>query len=94
MSQIDILNKMLNEMNNEITILNEFINNKTALIDHIVLRIEELNTNLSKEQEILNDSLKKREKMSELKDEVYMNYKQIDEGVNTLVEILKTKNLN
>lgn len=92
MSQIDILNRMLNEMENEINSLNQFIDEKQKLIQHIIFRVEELNNNLISEQDILNDSLKKRDKMTELKNEVYMNYKQIDEGVNTLVEILKTKN--
>lgn len=94
MSQIDILNKMLNEMNQDIDLLNTFISEKQELIEHIIVRINELNSNLIKEQEILDDSLKKRDKMTELKNEVYTNYKQIDAGVNTLVEILKTKNLS
>jgi chromosome segregation ATPase len=93
MSQIEILNKMLREMDNELNSLNQFIKDKEELINHIILRIEELNSNLSKENEILSDSLKKRDRLSELKSEVETNYKQIDEGVNTLVDILRTKKL-
>lgn len=94
MSQIEILNRMLCEMNHEIDIHNEFINEKERLTEHMVNKISELGENLVKEQEFLNDSIKKRDKLICLKDEVNTNYKQIDDGVNTLVDILKSKHLN
>jgi hypothetical protein len=91
MAQIQTLQKMLNDMESQINQLNEHISNKEQLIEHTILRINELNTKLVTEKEELDVALNKREKMLEMQSEVQINYKQINESVDTLVEILKTK---
>lgn len=91
MSQIEILQKMLSDMENQINQLNNFIKNKEELIDHTNRRIEELNNNMIIEKDALEVAVKKREKMLEMQSEVHINFNQINESVNTLVEILKTK---
>jgi hypothetical protein len=91
MSQIEILQKMLHDMEQNINHLNTFIENKEGMIDSIIFRIEELNANLLSEKASLSEAISKREKMLEMQTEVQSNYNQINESVNTLVEILKTK---
>ena len=89
MAQIEMLNKMLFNMEQEIIKLEMLIKEKTETIHSYELKIEELNTNLTKEKELLTDALKKKDQMSELKEEVNMNYNQINQGVDNLVNILK-----
>jgi DNA repair exonuclease SbcCD ATPase subunit len=91
MSQIEILQKMLSDMDKNINQLNTFIENKEGMIHSIISRIEELNANLLTEKASLTEAISKREKMIEMQTEVQSNYNQINESVNTLVEILKTK---
>ena len=91
MSQIEILRKMLVDMENNINQLNNIITQKEKNINNIKNRIDELNTNLIKEKNDLTEALNKREKMLEMQLEVSLNYNKINESVNTLVEILKKK---
>ncbi len=91
MSQIQTLQKMLSDMEYQITQLNEYISKKEELIKYTLERISELNSKLIVERDELETSLNKREKMLEMQSEVQINYKQINESVDTLVEILKSK---
>jgi len=91
MSQIELLQKMLTNMETQINKLNEYIHEKEEIIDYTNKRIDELNINLFKEKEALDIAEKKREKMLEMQREVMSNFNQINESVNTLVDILKTK---
>jgi hypothetical protein len=91
MSQIEILRKMLVDMDKNINQLNEYIQEKELMIEHNKNRIEELNANLITEKNALAEAVLKREKMTEMQSEVESNFNQINESVNTLVEILKTK---
>ena len=91
MSQIELLQKMLTNMETQINKLNEYIHEKEELINYTNKRIDELNINLFKEKEALDIAEKKREKMLEMQREVMSNFNQINESVNTLVDILKTK---
>ncbi len=91
MSQIEILQKMLVDMENNINQLNNIITQKEEIINNIKYRINELNTNLITERNELTEATNKREKMLEMQSEVSLNYNQINESVNTLVEILKKK---
>jgi len=91
MSKIDILNKLINDMDKEIKELNDFIITKNNMIDSLKNKLDEINSTLIKEEEILNENTKKRDQLIELKSEVNINYNQINQGVDTLVEILKNK---
>lgn len=94
MAQIEVLQKMLIDMETQINKLNEYIHEKEDFIDYTNKRIDELNQNLIKEQEALETAAKKREKMLEMQNEVLSNFNQINESVNTLVDILKTKDFS
>jgi predicted RNase H-like nuclease (RuvC/YqgF family) len=91
MSKIDILNKLINDMDKEIKELNDYIITKSNLIDSLKNKLDEINSTLIKEEEIQNENTKKRDQLIELKSEVNINYNQINQGVDTLVEILKNK---
>jgi hypothetical protein len=91
MSQFEVLNKMLFNMNNEIVTLNQYISEKGEGIQHMKDRVKELETILLKEQEHIEDAIKKRDKLVELRDEATNNFKQIEEGVGTLIDILTSK---
>lgn len=92
MSNIDNLVQLLKNMNNEINDLTKQINMKGSRIVEINKRIEELNTSLILETEELDVLNKKKQKVFELQSVAESNFKQINESVNTLLDILKTGN--
>lgn len=92
MSNIENLVQLLRNMNNEISDLTKQINVKGTRIVEINKRIEELNTSLIQETEELDVLNKKKQKVSELQLVAENNFKQINESVNTLLDILKTGN--
>jgi hypothetical protein len=94
MSQIDTLQKLLSDMETQLNKLDEYIKLKEETIEYTSQRIEELNRNLLVEQESLSNALKRKVKMTDMQNEVLTNYNQINESVNTLVEILRTKDVN
>ncbi len=91
MSQIEVLQKMLVDMEKNINQLDHVIQQKESLIKNITVRIDELNLNLITEKNELLDAQTKREKILEMQSEVQSNYNQINENVNTLIEILSRK---
>ena len=90
MSNIDNLVQLLKSMNNEINDLNKNINIKENRRVEINKRIEELNISLVQETQELDILNKKKQKVSELQIVAESNFKQINESVNTLLDILKT----
>lgn len=94
MSQIDTLQKLLSDMETQLNKLNEYIKLKEEAIEYTNQRIEELNRNLIVDQKSLSNALERKVKMTDMQNEVLTNYNQINESVNTLVEILKTKDVN
>jgi hypothetical protein len=91
MSQLEVLDKMLNDMNRNIDNLDKLISEKKEFIEHTKIRIEELNSSLIKESGLLLEYVSKREKMINMQEEVQSNYIQIENSINNLVDILKTK---
>ncbi len=92
MSNIENLLQILRNMNNEITDLDKNIQIKNNRVGEIKNRLEELNASLLQEKDDLNVLYLKREKVNELKTVAETNFKQINESVNTLLDILKTGN--
>jgi hypothetical protein len=92
MSNIENLVQILRNMNSEIVDLNKQINIKNKRIVEIIDRIEELNSSLSQEKKELEILNRKKDKVTDLQTVAEGNFKQINESVNTLLDILKTGN--
>ncbi len=90
MSNIENLIHLLRSMNNEITDLNKQIQVKNQRIIDISKRIEELNISLTEEKTELDALNLKKNKVTELQTVAESNFNQINESVNTLLDILKT----
>jgi uncharacterized phage infection (PIP) family protein YhgE len=89
-NNIENLVQLLRNMNVEIKDLNMQIENKSSRIEAITKHINELNTSLNSEKESLDVLNKKREKVTELQAVAESNFKQINDSVTTLLEILNT----
>jgi hypothetical protein len=92
MSNLENLLQILRNMNNEIAELNKNINIKKNRISEISNRIEELTLSLMEEKNDLDLLNQKKDKVTELQSVAESNFKQINESVNTLLDILKTGN--
>jgi hypothetical protein len=90
MSNIENLVQLLRNMNNEIADLNKQTQIKNQRILEITNRIEELNSTLIQEKTELDSLYLRKEKVTDLQSVAESNFKQINESVNTLLDILKT----
>jgi chromosome segregation ATPase len=89
-NNIENLVQLLRNMNAEIKDLNTQIENKSNRIVAITKHIDELNTSLMSEKQLLDVLNKKRDKVTELQSVAETNFKQINDSVTTLLEILNT----
>jgi uncharacterized phage infection (PIP) family protein YhgE len=90
MARIETLNRLLSEMKEKLARMNKEVTETETVIDSMVKRIEELSGNLEAERAKLNQLLSQRKMLMELQDEAISNYKQIDEHVNTILDLFQT----
>lgn len=88
MSKINILNERLMSIDKSLSALEKIKKEKEHTIMVIQQKIMELTANLDEEKKILDDSIKKINSITELKTESESYYKQIEQGVDTLLNIL------
>lgn len=88
MSKINILNERLNNIDKTLVSLEKVKREKENTIMVIQKKIMELTQNLDDEKKILDESIKKINSITELKTESESYYKQIEQGVDTLLNIL------
>jgi len=88
MSQINTLNQRLSTIDKNLKELEKMKREKNESIVLIENKIRDLNTILNEEKKILEDSNKKILSLQELKNEADSYYKQIEQGVDTLLNIL------
>ena len=88
MSKINILNERLNNIDKTLVSLEKVKREKENTIMAIQQKILELTTSLEEEKKILDESIKRINSITELKTESESYYKQIEQGVDTLLNIL------
>jgi chromosome segregation ATPase len=88
MSKINILNERLSNIDKTLVSLEKVKNEKENAIMIIQQKILELTITLEEERKILEESNKKINSITELKTESESYYKQIEQGVDTLLNIL------
>ena len=88
MSKITILNDKLSNLDKTLVGLEKIRSEKENSIMTIQQKIMELNNILEEEKRTLEDSVKKINSITELKKESESYYKQIEQGVDTLLNIL------
>ena len=88
MSKINILNDRLTNLDKTLGLLERIKKEKENTIMVIQQKILELTTNLDDEKKILEETTKKIISITELKTESESYYKQIEQGVDTLLNIL------
>jgi hypothetical protein len=88
MSKINILNERLTNIDKTLCLLEKVKKEKENAIMVIQQKILELTTSLDEERKVLDDSIKKINSITELKIESESYYKQIEQGVDTLLNIL------
>jgi chromosome segregation ATPase len=88
MSKINILNERLSNIDKKLVSLEKVKNEKENAIMIIQQKILELTITLEEERKILEESNKKINSITELKTESESYYKQIEQGVDTLLNIL------
>ena len=88
MSKINILNERLTNIDRTLVSLEKVKKEKENTIRIIQEKILELTTSLEEERKILDESVKKINSITELKTESESYYKQIEQGVDTLLNIL------
>jgi predicted nucleic acid-binding Zn-ribbon protein len=90
MSKINILNERLTNIDRTLVSLEKVKNEKENTIRIIQEKIVELTTSLEEERKILDESVKRINSITELKIESESYYKQIEQGVDTLLNILES----
>jgi predicted nucleic acid-binding Zn-ribbon protein len=90
MSKINILNERLNNIDKTLVSLEKVKREKENTIMAIQQKILELTTSLEEEKKILDESVKRINSITELKTESESYYKQIEQGVDTLLNILES----
>lgn len=93
MSKITILNDKLSNLDKTLVGLEKIRREKENAIMTIQQKIMELNNILEEEKRTLEDSVKKINSITELKKESESYYKQIEKGVDTLLNILDSSTL-
>jgi hypothetical protein len=93
MSKITVLNDKLSNLDKTLEGLEKIRREKENAIMTIQQKIMELNTILEKEKGTLEDSIKKINSITELKKESESYYKQIEQGVDTLLNILDSSTI-
>ena len=88
MSKINVLNERLMNIDKTLASLENIKKEKENKIMTIQQRIMELTTCLEEEKKVLDESVKKINSITELKTESESYYKQIEQGVDTLLNIL------
>jgi chromosome segregation ATPase len=93
MSKITILNDKLSNIDKTLIGLEKIRNEKENSIMTLQQKMMELNNILEEEKNTLNDCVKKINSIKELKKESESYYKQIEQGVDTLLNILDSSTL-
>ena len=93
MSKITILNDKLSNIDKTLVGLEKIRNEKENSIMTIQQKIMELNKIIEEEKNTLNECVKKITSIKELKKESESYYKQIEQGVDTLLNILDSSTL-
>ena len=93
MSKINILNERLTNIDRTLVSLEKVKHEKENTIRIIQEKIVELTTSLEEERKILDESVKRINSITELKIESESYYKQIEQGVDTLLNILDSSTL-
>jgi predicted nucleic acid-binding Zn-ribbon protein len=88
MSKITILNDKLSNIDKTLVGLEKIKREKENAIMNIQQKMMELNNILEEEKRTLDESVKKINSITELKKESESYYKQIEQGVDTLLGIL------
>jgi len=93
MSKITILNDKLSNIDKTLAGLEKIRNEKENSIMTLQQKMMELNNILEEEKNTLNECVKKITSIKELKKESESYYKQIEQGVDTLLNILDSSTL-
>jgi predicted nucleic acid-binding Zn-ribbon protein len=88
MSKITILNDKLSNIDKTLVGLEKIRSEKESAIMNLQQKMMELNNTLEQEKNTLEDCVKKINSITELKKESESYYKQIEQGVETLLNIL------
>jgi predicted nucleic acid-binding Zn-ribbon protein len=90
MSKITILNDKLSNIDKTLVGLEKIRREKESAIMNLQQKMMELNNTLEEEKNTLEDCVKKINSITELKKESESYYKQIEQGVETLLNILES----
>ena len=93
MSKITVLNDKLSNLDKTLEGLEKIRREKENAIMTIQQKMMELNAILEQEKKTLEDSVKKINSITELKKESESYYKQIEQGVDTLLNILDSSTI-
>ena len=88
MSKINILNERLLNIDKTLKGLEKIKRERESSILIIQEKMIDLNVSLEEEKKVLEDAVKKINSITELKKESESYYKQIEQGVDTLLNIL------
>lgn len=88
MSKINILNERLLKIDISLKGLEKIKKDKESSILIIQQNLMDLNSRLEEEKKLLEEATKKINSITELKKESESYYKQIEQGVDTLLNIL------
>ena len=91
MSRIDLLNKLLGDMEISLKDLDRSIHEKEENIRQMTSHLTDLKVSLEAEQSSLDELVRNRSDLVDLQAESRSNYRQIDDGVNTLLDILQSR---
>ena len=93
MSKITVLNDRLSNLDKTLVGLEKIKKEKENAITNLQQKMMEINVILEEERKTLEDSVKKITSITELKKESESYYKQIEQGVDTLLNILDSSSL-
>ena len=93
MSKITVLNDRLSNLDKTLVGLEKIKKEKENAIMNLQQKMMEINVILEEERKTLEESVKKITSITELKKESESYYKQIEQGVDTLLNILDSSSL-
>jgi predicted nucleic acid-binding Zn-ribbon protein len=93
MSKITVLNDRLSNLDKTLAALEKIKKEKENAIMNLQQKMMEINVILEEERKTLEESVKKITSITELKKESESYYKQIEQGVDTLLNILDSSSL-
>lgn len=85
------LQQKLQNMKININEINRIVEKKTEMINTLKEQQNEINKKIMTEEAGLNDNLRKKENMEQTLEEANHNYKQLEEAVSSILNMINNK---